>query len=138
MIGVRAYVALTAWAGLFVLQALLPMKLIAEIVFAFCIGAAMHAALISAGVWLFSRECVRVDQIGRRGGRRLYWLAVVAVGVWYLVAAIHDGRRPLNVAAIEGAYVAGVFLYERRAAVEGELRRRIRVMRAGGGAEASE
>lgn len=136
VIGIRTYIAVFCWAGLFVLQACLPMKTIAMIVLAFCVGAAMHALLIRGVVWLFSRKCVRIDQIGQHGARRLYWLGIVAVGVWYLVSGIRDGHTPLNVAAIEAAYIAGVFLYERRCAVRSEVKRRLAPLRPGGDARA--
>jgi hypothetical protein len=128
VIGIRTYVTLFGWAAVFVLQACLPMKTIAMMALAFCAGAAVHAVLIRAGMWLFSRKCVRIDRIGERGARRLYWLGIVAMGSWYLVAAIRDGRTPLNVVAIQAAYVTGVFLYERRDSVRDEVKRRLAVL----------
>lgn len=125
MIGIRTYVGAFLWAGTIVLQAYLSTKAIAMIILAFCVGAALHAFVIRFGVWLFSRKCVSVEWIGSRGGRRLFWLGVIATGVWYLVASIRAGSSTLHTVAIEAAYVSGVFLYERPNAVKRELQRRL-------------
>jgi hypothetical protein len=134
VIGIRTYIALFFWAAAFVLQQYLPMKTIAMVVLAFCVGAALHAFLIRWGVWLFSRKCVRIDGLDERGARHLFWLGVVVVGAWYLISGIGDGRGPLNLAAIEGAYIAGVLLYQRRDAVGSEVKRRLARLGPGGDA----
>jgi hypothetical protein len=48
------------------------------------------------------------------------------MAAWYLAAAIHDHRTPLNMAAIEAGFALGVWLYLRRVQVRRELAHQLR------------
>lgn len=118
----KIYVMAALWALGFLLQDALPMKTIAYVTLALCAAAAIHAVSIRWAVWMFSRDLVPMLQLGTNGRKRLFLVGTATLGSWYLVASIREGRAPINVIAIEAAYLLGVWIYVHRQGLGSELR----------------
>lgn len=121
----KIYVMAALWALGFLLQDSLPMTTIAYITLALCAAAAIHALSIRWAVWMFNRDLAHTLQLGRKGSKRLFLVGTATLGSWYLVASIREGRSPINVIAIEGAYLLGVWIYVHRQSLGSELREQV-------------
>ena len=117
----KIYVMAALWALGFLLQDSLPMRTIACVTLALCAAAATHALSIRWAVWMFNRNLAPPLQVGRHGRKRLFLVGVATGGSWYLVASIREGRSPINVIAIEGAYLLGIWIYLHRGNLGSEL-----------------
>ena len=119
----RLYVTLALWAASLLMGQMLPIVLLAKVVLAFCAAAAVHALMIRFTTWLYRKNDFPslLRAIGLNTERAQFVLLVGALALWYLAAAIHDHRSPLNIAAIEIGFALGVWLYLRRAVVRREL-----------------
>ena len=93
----------------------------------FCVGALLHALVLKFTTWLYRRnDIARAPHwLGIRTEREQFMLLVATMSVWYLVAALRDGRTPLNIVAIECVFGFGVWLYLKRAVVRYGFSRRI-------------
>lgn len=116
------YVAALAWAAGAVAEQVLPLGLVARIVFVFTVAIALYALMVAFVVFV---ACGRFGIVRQPRWRRLAaTIAVAGSFAWILVSAWHEGRTPLNVAAIAAAELTGVALYVSRRAVLAAARRR--------------
>jgi hypothetical protein len=123
MAAARLYVTIALWASSLLLARLVPVMLLAEVIVVVCVASLLHALVIAFTTWLYRKGDVRsmLRFLGVRTSRDQFILLVVTMGAWYLAAAIHDRRSPLNILVIEAVYGIGIWLYLRRATLRREL-----------------
>lgn len=128
MTAARIYVAIALWSSSLLIGRVIPVVLVAEVVLAICLAGLVHALMITFTAWLYRKGDILsiLRSLGLRTDRAQFTLLVAAMGAWYLGAAIHDHRTPLNTFVIETAFGIGVWLYVRRAAVGREFARQLR------------
>jgi hypothetical protein len=103
------YVAALAWAVTTVAADVIPVGLIARVLFVLGVVIALYAATAAFVVFLACGRwgIVRRASWRRRGGA----LAITSSFAWILASAWHEGRTTLNLVAIAAAQLAGVALY---------------------------